>query len=310
LDFGLTKLHISHSSKTFPNPKLKTQNSKLKTPLPLMVQPSTDSTLAPSVSMSGEPVLEFDRIGLEYPFERAMRRIIQEVSLTIQPGEFVSFVGPSGCGKTSILRMVSGLSPAPIGEIRYHTLPITKPLKNVGIAFQNPVMLPWRRTLDNVLLPLEVVQPYKQDFNQKKAQYVQMAEDLLATVGLKDFEQQFPWQLSGGMRQRASLCRALIHKPEILLLDEPFGALDAFTREEMWGMLQDLWMKAKCVAVLITHDLREAVFLSDTVYVMSPRPSEIIHVQKIELPRPRSLEICLTDQFMYLAAELRRHIHH
>lgn len=239
-----------------------------------------------------------------------MRRIIQEVDLSIKPGEFVSFVGPSGCGKTSILRMVSGLSPAPIGEIRYRGQKISKPLKNVGIAFQNPVLLPWRNTLNNVMLPLEIVPSYKRDFNRQKEQYIRMAQDLLSTVRLQDFQKQYPWQLSGGMRQRASLCRALIHQPEILLLDEPFGALDAFTREEMWTMLQALWMRVKCVGILITHDLREAVFLSDKVYVMSPRPSSIIYEETINLPRPRTLEMELSDEFNHYFSNIRRHIHH
>ena len=239
-----------------------------------------------------------------------MRRIIDEVSLSIKPGEFVSFVGPSGCGKTSILRMVSGLSPAPLGKICYRGKPITKPLNNVGIAFQNPVMLPWRNTIDNVMLPLEIVQPYKGQFRQKKAEFVHMAQDLLATVRLQDFQKQYPWQLSGGMRQRASLCRSLIHQPEILLLDEPFGALDAFTREEMWSMLQALWMRVKCVSILITHDLREAVFLSDRVFVMGPRPSSIIYEEQISLPRPRTLEMELSDEFNHYFSNIRRHIHH
>ncbi|MFO0195926.1 MAG: ABC transporter ATP-binding protein [Pseudanabaena sp.] len=273
-----------------------------------MVHPITSSSSTESISHS-MPLLEFDKIGLEYPFGDSIRRIIQEISLSINLGEFVSFVGPSGCGKTSILRMVSGLSPTKIGELRCHGQPVIKPLKNVGIAFQNPVLLPWRRTIDKVLLPLEVVHPYKRDFKVNHAHYVGMAQKLLQAVGLKDFQQQFPWQLSGGMRQRASLCRSLIHQPEILLLDEPFGALDAFTREEMWVMLQDLWMQAKCVGILITHDLRESVFLSDKVYVMSPRPSEIAFELEIDLPRPRTLEMCLSDEFAHLAAELRRHIH-
>ncbi|MBD2092092.1 ABC transporter ATP-binding protein [Microcoleus sp. FACHB-1515] len=273
-----------------------------------MVQPLTNSR-EPGFA-DGQPLLEFDGVGLEYPFEKRMRRIIQEVSLSIAPGEFVSFVGPSGCGKTSILRMVSGLNPTAIGEIRYRGQRITKPLKNVGIAFQNPVMLPWRNTLDNVLLPLEIVQPYKNEFRQKKAEFIHMAQDLLATVRLQDFQKQFPWQLSGGMRQRTSLCRALIHQPEILLLDEPFGALDAFTREEMWTMLQALWMRVKCVGILITHDLREAVFLSDRVFVMSARPSTIIYETKIDLPRPRTLDMELSDEFNHYFSSIRRQIQH
>jgi NitT/TauT family transport system ATP-binding protein len=275
-----------------------------------MVQPIVDSAFPESSVLDGSPLLEFDHVGLEYPFEGAMRRIIEDVNLSIQPGEFVSFVGPSGCGKTSILRMVSGLNPAPIGAIRYRGEKINKPMKNIGIAFQNPVMLPWRTTLNNVLLPLEIVQPYKRDFRQKKSEYIRMAQDLLATVRLQDFQKQFPWQLSGGMRQRASLCRALIHQPEILLLDEPFGALDAFTREEMWSMLQALWMRVKCVAILITHDLREAVFLSDRVFVMSARPSSIIYEVKIDLPRPRNLEMELSDEFNHYFSSIRKHIQH
>jgi NitT/TauT family transport system ATP-binding protein len=276
-----------------------------------MPQPHVSYSPLPRAVDTGErPLLEFDTVGLEYPFEGSMRRIIDEVNLAIRPGEFVSFVGPSGCGKTSILRMVSGLSPAPLGEIRYRGQRITKPLKNIGIAFQNPVLLPWRNTLDNVMLPLEVVQPYKREFKQRKSEFVRMAQDLLATVRLQDFQKQYPWQLSGGMRQRASLCRSLIHQPEILLLDEPFGALDAFTREEMWVMLQNLWMQVKCVGILITHDLREAVFLSDRVFVMSARPSRIVYEAAINLPRPRTLDMELTDEFNHLFSSIRSRIDH
>ena len=270
-----------------------------------MVQPQS---LSSSTENRENPLLEFDRIGLEYRVDGKPRRIIEEVSLSINPAEFVSLVGPSGCGKTSILKMVSGLNPTTIGEIRFRNQQIVQPLKNVGVAFQNPVLLPWRNTLQNVLLPLEIVQPYKRDYKKKLPQFTQTAQNLLAAVGLQDFQKQFPWQLSGGMRQRASLCRALIHQPEILLLDEPFGALDAFTREEMWVMLQELWMRVKCVGILITHDLREAVFLSDTVYVMSPRPSLIVYQLKIDLPRPRTLETVLSDQFNHLVSDIRRHI--
>lgn len=266
-------------------------------------------SLGKSVQVGTETILDFDRVGLEYIVDGKPRRIIDEITLDIKKGEFVSFVGPSGCGKTSILRMVSGLAPAPIGEVRYRGSKITKPLKNVGIAFQSPVLMPWRNILGNVMLPLEIVQPYKREFKTRKIDFIQMAEELLQTVGLQDFKKQFPWQLSGGMRQRASLCRALIHQPEILLLDEPFGALDPFTREEMWVMLQDLWKRVGCTCILITHDLREAVFLSDTVYVMAPRPSSILYKLKIELPHPTTIEMTLSDEFNHLVTDLRRHIH-
>lgn len=273
-----------------------------------MLEPQL-KTVINSASTAIDTFLEFNHVGLKYLVDGKPKQIIENVSLTINQGEFVSIVGPSGCGKTSILRMVSGLNPALIGEIKLQGKKVTKPLKNVGMAFQNPVLLPWRNTLQNVLLPLEVVESYKREYRQKLPQYKRMAQELLATVGLQDFQQQLPWQLSGGMRQRASLCRALIHQPEILLLDEPFGALDAFTREEMWVMLQNLWMRVQCVGMLITHDLREAIFLSDTVYVMSPRPSSIIYQLKIDLPRPRTLEMCLSNEFNYLFSDIRRHIH-
>jgi NitT/TauT family transport system ATP-binding protein len=259
-------------------------------------------------AVSSLPVLEFDHVGLEYLVHGKKECIIEDISLTIAKGEFVSFVGPSGCGKTSILKMISGLAPAPIGIVNYHGVPITKPIPNVGVAFQSPVLMPWRNVLQNVMLPLEIVQPYKKDFKTRKPEFEEMANELLTTVGLQGFQKQFPWQLSGGMRQRVSLCRALIHQPELLLLDEPFGALDPFTREEMWVMLQSLWKRVNCTCVLITHDLREAVFLSDTIYVMAPRPSSIIYKLKVNLPRPTTIEMMLSDEFYHLVADLRRHI--
>lgn len=271
-----------------------------------MLQP--EAMVSNKVYPNSQSFLEFDHVGLEYMVDGVPRRIIEDVSLSVKAGEFISVVGPSGCGKTSILKMVSGLNPAPIGAVKFQGEKITKPLKNVGIAFQNPVLLPWRNTLDNVLLPLEVVEPYKHNFRENLPRYTKAAQELITTVGLQDFQKQLPWQLSGGMRQRASLCRALIHQPEILLLDEPFGALDAFTKEDMWSMLQELWLRVKCVGILITHDLREAVFLSDRVYVMSPRPSTIIYELTVNLPRPRTLEMCLSDEFNHLFSDVRRHI--
>ncbi|MBD2310661.1 ABC transporter ATP-binding protein [Desertifilum sp. FACHB-1129] len=261
-----------------------------------------------ATAQSEIPVLEFQQVCLEYALNQQRLAIIEEVTFSIERAEFISIVGPSGCGKTSLLRMISGLHPATQGTVRFRGQPIVKPLKNVGIAFQKPVLLPWRNTLQNVLLPLEVVPPYKRKFRENLPRYTQAAQELLATVGLSDFKTHYPWQLSGGMQQRASLCRALIHQPEILLLDEPFGALDAFTREEMWVMMQALWQKTQCTAVLVTHDLREAIFLSDKVYVMGPRPSRIIYELQVDLPRPRTLETCLTDEFNHLFAEVRRHI--
>ncbi len=265
-------------------------------------------SVASGSMLDEKPVLEFRNIGLEYTQDGHPMRIIKEVSFSVRHAEFVSIVGPSGCGKTSLLRMVSGLNPTKIGTIHFRGELVTKPMKGVGIAFQNPVLLPWRNTLQNVMLPLEVSQPYKSQYRQKLPEYTRMAQELLGSVGLQDFQKRYPWQLSGGMRQRASLCRALIHQPELLLFDEPFGALDAFTREEMWVMVQDLWVKLQFTGMLITHDLREAIFLSDTVYVMGPRPSEFIYELRVNLPRPRTIEMCLSDEFNHLFSEVRRHI--
>ncbi|KPQ34707.1 MAG: NitT/TauT family transport system ATP-binding protein [Phormidesmis priestleyi Ana] len=252
--------------------------------------------------------LTFQDVSLQYRMSGHPMQVIKQVSLTVAPSEFVSIVGPSGCGKTSLLRMISGLNPAHSGQVCFRGEPITKPLSNVGIAFQNPVLLPWRTTLQNVLLPLEVIPTHKRQIKTHRDRYERMAQDLLTTVGLEDFKNHYPQQLSGGMKQRASLCRALIHQPELLLLDEPFAALDAFTREEMWELLQRLWERSQCTSVLVTHNLREAIFLSDTVYVMGPRPSQIVHTLKVDLPRPRTLDMCFTESFHQMYSELRRHI--
>jgi NitT/TauT family transport system ATP-binding protein len=230
-------------------------------------------------------------------------RAIEDVSLEITHGEFIAVVGPSGCGKSSLMRLISGLHAPASGTLQFEGKPVTGPLKSVGMAFQNSNLLPWRTALENVLLPLEIVEPYRKDFS--KAKYSPKAEALLQSVGLGGFSQKHPWELSGGMQQRTSICRALIHEPEILLLDEPFGALDAFTREELWCALRDLQAARKVTVMLVTHDLREAVFLADTVYVMSSRPGRILRRCEVNLPRPRDLEITYTQPFQDIVHELR-----
>ena len=187
---------------------------------------------------------------------------------------------------------------------------VRSPRPTIGMAFQNPTMLPWRRTIDNVLLPLKIVRPYRENFRRDKEKNLARAEALLRRVGLDGFGGRYPWQLSGGMLQRASLCRALIHEPRLLLLDEPFGALDAFTREELWGVLQTLWMEKRPTVLLVTHDLREAVYLADRVVVMSARPGHIIFDSKIDLPRPRSLDDLFNERAVHLVQELRGKIEH
>jgi NitT/TauT family transport system ATP-binding protein len=185
---------------------------------------------------------------------------------------------------------------------------VTGPLSIAGMAFQNPTLLPWRTTLANVMLPLEIVQPHCSRLRREWAAYLAKARDLLALVGLKGFEDHFPWQLSGGMQQRASLCRALIHDPSLLMLDEPFASLDMFTREELWLALQDLWLARRPTVILVTHDLREAVFLADRVLVMSARPGRIIAEREVTLPRPRNLDGTYEPYSVALVHELREHI--
>ncbi len=230
-------------------------------------------------------------------------RAIDGVTLDIARGEFIAVVGPSGCGKSSLMKLISGLHPVASGALTVEGKPVSGPLRSVGMAFQNSNLLPWRSALENVLLPLEIVQPYRSDFSKQK--YAPKAQSLLESVGLHGFTDKYPWELSGGMQQRTSICRALIHEPEILLLDEPFGALDAFTREELWLALRDLQAARKVTVMLVTHDLREAVFLADTVYVMSSRPGRIVRRCPVNLPRPRDLEVTYTQPFQDVVHELR-----
>jgi NitT/TauT family transport system ATP-binding protein len=233
---------------------------------------------------------------------------VEAIDLKVRKGEFIAIVGPSGCGKSTFMKLATGLKMPSKGQIRIDGAPVTGPLKISGMAFQAPSLLPWRTTVDNVLLPLEIVEPFKQQFKAKRAEFEARARSLLQKVGLAGYEDKFPWQLSGGMQQRASICRALIHQPKMLLLDEPFGALDAFTREELWCILRDLWTEQQFNVILVTHDLRESVFLADTVYVMGKSPGRFIVRKEIDLPRPRDLELTYTAAFTDIVHELRSHI--
>jgi len=233
---------------------------------------------------------------------------VEELSLKVREGEFAAIVGPSGCGKSTMMKLATGLQRPKSGSVIVDGRDVVEPIKITGMAFQNPVMLPWRTTLQNLLLPLEIVQPHRSRLRANKAEYVARAEMLLETVGLKGMGSKFPWQLSGGMQQRASLCRSLIHEPKLLMLDEPFGALDAFTREELWCVIRDLHAQRGITVILVTHDLREAVFLADRVFCMSARPGRIIAEREIGLARPRDLDITYTPEFAELVHELRGHI--
>ena len=233
---------------------------------------------------------------------------VEGINLQVKKGEFIAIVGPSGCGKSTFMKLTTGLKMPSMGKILIDGQPVTGPLKISGMAFQAPSLLPWRTTVGNVLLPLEIVEPYRASFKQKRKEYEERARRLLQKVGLGGYEDKFPWQLSGGMQQRASICRALIHEPKMLLLDEPFGALAAFTREELWCILRDLQAEQQFNVILVTHDLRESVFLADTVYVMSKSPGRFVVRRDIDLPRPRALELTYTKEFTDLVLELRSHI--
>jgi NitT/TauT family transport system ATP-binding protein len=233
---------------------------------------------------------------------------VDGLTISVEAGEFAAVVGPSGCGKSTLMKLATGLQFPFKGTVRVAGEVVTRPVKIAGMAFQAPTLLPWRTTLDNLLLPLEIVQPHRSAIRSKRADYVMRAEKLLSSVGLDGQGGKFPWELSGGMQQRTSLCRALIHEPALLMLDEPFAALDAFTREELWGVIRDLHAARKITVILVTHDLREAVFLADRVFVMSARPGRILVERPIELPRPRDLDVTFTPGFQDIVHELRSHI--
>ncbi len=274
--------------------------------------PSDAAAAAPSRAAVGgtAPFVDFRDVWLAYSDELAERSefAVEDITLQTREGEFIAIVGPSGCGKSTFMKLATGLRRPTRGQVRIAGNEVTGPLKIVGMAFQAPTLLPWRTTLANVMLPLEIVEPYRSQLRSRRREFEARARKLLATVGLAGYEDQFPWQLSGGMQQRASICRALIHEPRMLLLDEPFGALDAFTREELWNVLRDLWTEQRFNVILVTHDLREAVYLADTVYVMSRRPGRLLARRDIELPRPRDLPITYSEPFTRIVLELREQI--
>jgi NitT/TauT family transport system ATP-binding protein len=225
-------------------------------------------------------------------------KAVDDVTLDFREGEFISIVGPSGCGKSTLMMMVAGLVPVSAGEISIRGEIVRKPYTDVGVIFQRDALLEWRTVLDNVLLQIDV-----RRLPRKK--YEAATRALLERVGLAGFESAYPWELSGGMRQRVALCRGLIHDPKLLLMDEPFGALDALTREQMNLDLQKIWLENRKTMLFITHSIWEAAFLADRVAVMSPRPGRIATVIDIDLPRPRRLSVRETKQFGAYTAMIR-----
>jgi len=224
---------------------------------------------------------------------------LDNIDLAVPEGAFVSVVGPSGCGKSTLLRLLAGTLEKTAGEILLRGTPVTGPRRDIGIVFQSATLLPWRNVLENTLLPVEV-----QGLDRRV--YTERAHALIRMVGLAGFERKYPFELSGGMQQRVSITRALVHDPAVLLMDVPFGALDALTREQMNLDLQRIWAAAKKTVFLITHSISEAVFLADRVIVMSPRPGRIISELDVTFPRPRSLDVMGTPEFGRLVTEIRR----
>jgi NitT/TauT family transport system ATP-binding protein len=232
--------------------------------------------------------------------------VLDNLNIAVPEGEFAAVVGPSGCGKSTLTRLIAGLMKPDTGEVWLHGERVKSPRKTVGMAFQNPVLLEWRSILDNVILPLEIVAP-----SMPRKQREARAEELLALVGLSGFEGKRPSELSGGMRQRASLCRSIVHKPDVLIMDEPFGALDAFTREDLWQTMHALRASEPFTAVLITHDLRESVYLGDQVFVLSGRPATTQYVLDVHYPQAeglRQLEGLYTPECAKMLATLREQI--
>jgi NitT/TauT family transport system ATP-binding protein len=247
------------------------------------------------------PILEVESLHKTFESGNKELNAISDVSFTVSAGEFVCIVGPSGCGKTTLLQLLGGLLQPTQGVVKVAGKPLQRPHPEVSIVFQKPNLMPWRTVLENVLLPLQI-----QTIPAEEAQ--RRAREVLALVGLNEFGLAYPKQLSGGMEQRVAVARALIQQPRILLLDEPFGALDALTRERLNLELLRLWQKQRLTAVMVTHNIQEAVFLADRVLVLSPRPATVSAEFKVTLPRPRPQGVEYSQAFGHLAYEIRQAI--
>jgi NitT/TauT family transport system ATP-binding protein len=252
---------------------------------------------------SAHPYVQISGAGKVYPSPRGAVTALADINLDIRPGEFLSIVGPSGCGKSTLLKCVAGLEPVSRGTLTVKNEPVSGPPEKLGVVFQRDVLLDWRTILDNVLLNAEFL-------GYKRADYKDRAIELLRRFGLAGFEDRHPWELSGGMRQRASICRALLCEPELLLMDEPFGALDAMTRDDLNVELTRIWQdsgQTRKTVLFITHSIVEAVYLSDRVVMMSRAPGRIVDVIDIDIPRPRPLSVRETPRFGELTGRIRHH---
>ncbi|MEO0762401.1 MAG: ABC transporter ATP-binding protein [Pseudomonadota bacterium] len=250
-----------------------------------------------------EPLIAIEGVRHAYRTQSGALPVLDGLDIHVPEGGFAAVVGPSGCGKSTLTRLIAGLMIPDAGEVRVHGARVSGPKATVGMAFQNPVLLEWRTILANVMLPLEIVRT-----GMSRREGEDRARRLLALVGLDGFEDKRPSELSGGMRQRASLCRAIIHRPEVLILDEPFGALDAFTREDLWQTMHRLKAEEPFTGVLITHDLREALFLGRQVFVLSGRPARTQHVMDVHLGSQRDLDDLYTPESAEALNVLRHQI--
>ncbi len=235
-----------------------------------------------------------------FPKKSDPTHALSDINFSIKQGEFISVVGPSGCGKTTLLNILAGLLAKTSGSAKIAGNEVLKPLKEVGMVFQAPTLLPWRTIKENIMIPVEV-----QKLDKKF--YLERADELIKLVGLDGFEGKYPNELSGGMQQRAGICRALVHEPAVLLMDEPFGALDAMTREYMNLELIRIWQESKQTIVFVTHSISEAVFLSDRVIVLTPRPGRIAEIIDINIPRPRDLAIMASDEAGVYVKQIRKY---
>ncbi len=260
------------------------------------MQPAA-ATITPETH-GAEPVYQLARVGKTYARNQVVA--LEDVNLTLTRGSFSAVIGSSGCGKSTLLKIMAGLIPPSRGRVVLQNKPVTGPRRDIGMMFQQATLFPWRTTVENIVLPIEI-----RDGKAAAKVAREKAEQLLEVVGLKGFENVYPNELSGGMAQRASICRMLITEPAVLLLDEPFSALDELSRDFMNMELQRICTSRNATAFLVTHSIPEAVILSDVVYVMKPRPGRIAEVVTIDLPRPRTLDMMTTPEFGHLVEHIR-----
>ncbi len=252
----------------------------------------------PTKTPSGA-TLSLREIALTYSTSRGPLPALGPLSIDVENGEFVAVLGPSGCGKSTLLKILSGLLQPSAGQAFLGGTIIDKPRQDVGIVFQQPTLLPWKNVRDNVLMPVRVLGIYSPAYRKK-------ADELIEMVGLDQFAQHYPHELSGGMQQRVAIARGLIHEPKLLLMDEPFAALDALTREQMILELQAIWERTGKSVVFITHSIPEAAFMADRIVVLSSRPGRVIHIENVGLARPRGLESMAAPEFVAICDRLRR----